>query len=77
MTPTPRTEAMMELGAMQGPAVPRDEAAIDAKRAYAITMTDDFLRAILTGNEYQLPEPVRRKARECRGLLAEWCQESD
>jgi hypothetical protein len=73
---TNREETRMDQP-MAGSTRPRDEVEINRKKARAITVTDDFLRALLTGNEHSLPEPLRGRARACRALLAEWRQESE
>jgi hypothetical protein len=79
---------MMESGPMQGPAVPRDEAAISRKRTAAIGVADDVLRILwsainshasgseeqrIDGDEDYLLEQIKR----ARGEIAEWRPESD
>lgn len=60
--------------AAAGPAKPRDERAIRHKMSAAITEADDLLRDLAPA---QQTDAWRAEIRRVRGLLAEWCVETD
>lgn len=75
-------------GPMQGPAVPRDEAAINRKKREAFGVADDVLRVLWSaidshanGSEEQRIDGdesyLLDKIKEARGAIAEWRPESD